>query len=47
MSNDWKIFETKDFNGSKTVSDFVKAGGTDYSLIFNNCHDGAGRMMDQ
>ncbi|KAG5856765.1 hypothetical protein ANANG_G00011350 [Anguilla anguilla] len=47
MSNNWKIVETKDFRGSKTVSDFVKAGGTDYSLIFNNCHDGAGRMMGQ
>ncbi|KAJ8354248.1 hypothetical protein SKAU_G00218150 [Synaphobranchus kaupii] len=47
MSSNWKIVETKDFKGSKTVSDFVRAGGTDYSLIFNNCHDGAGRMMDQ
>ncbi|XP_036393905.1 uncharacterized protein LOC118784043 [Megalops cyprinoides] len=46
MSSDWKIIETKDFRGSKTVSDFVKAGGTDYSLIFDNCHDGSGRMMD-
>ncbi|KAJ8290757.1 hypothetical protein GJAV_G00017120 [Gymnothorax javanicus] len=47
MSSKWKIVETKDFGGSKTVSDFVKAGGTDYSLIFDNCHHGAGRMMDQ
>ncbi|KAL0985315.1 hypothetical protein UPYG_G00155380 [Umbra pygmaea] len=46
MSRDWKIVETKNFRGSKTVSDFVKAGGTDYSLIFDNCHDGAGRMWD-
>ncbi|XP_012683349.1 uncharacterized protein LOC105900568 [Clupea harengus] len=45
MSNTWKIIETKDFGGSKTVSDFVKAGGTDYSLIFDNCHDASGRMM--
>ncbi|KAG7469778.1 hypothetical protein MATL_G00132420 [Megalops atlanticus] len=46
MSSNWKIIETKNFRGTKTVSDFVKAGGTDYSLIFDNCHDGSGRMMD-
>uniref|UniRef100_A0AAY5KEI4 Uncharacterized protein n=1 Tax=Esox lucius TaxID=8010 RepID=A0AAY5KEI4_ESOLU len=46
MGRDWKIVETKNFKGSKTVSDFVKAGGTDYSLIFDNCHDGAGRMWE-
>ncbi|KAG7335425.1 hypothetical protein KOW79_000118 [Hemibagrus wyckioides] len=45
MSNSWRIRETKNFRGSKTVSDFVKAGGTDYSLLFNNCHNAAGRMM--
>ncbi|KAI4896880.1 hypothetical protein NFI96_009258 [Prochilodus magdalenae] len=47
MSSSWKIVETKDFAGSKTVSDFVKAGGTDYSLIFDNCHNAAKRMMDK
>ncbi|KAJ8288172.1 hypothetical protein COCON_G00008310 [Conger conger] len=47
MSDKWKVVETKDFEGRKTVSDFVKAGGTDYSLIFDNCHSGAGRMMKQ
>ncbi|KAF7708401.1 hypothetical protein C0J45_3750 [Silurus meridionalis] len=46
MSNTWTIRETKNFGGSKTVSDFVKAGGTNYSLLFNNCHNAAGRMMD-
>ncbi|KAI7806503.1 uncharacterized protein LOC130558108 [Triplophysa rosa] len=45
MSTNWKIVETKNFGGSKTVSDFVKAGGTDYKLIFDNCHDASGRMM--
>lgn len=40
-----QIVETKNFAGSKTVSDFVKAGGTDYKLIFDNCHDASGRMM--
>ncbi|XP_018958371.1 uncharacterized protein LOC109088671 [Cyprinus carpio] len=46
MSNTWTIVETKDFRGSKTVSDFVKAGGTDYRLLFDNCHDAADRMME-
>ncbi|KAK3572209.1 hypothetical protein QTP86_026061, partial [Hemibagrus guttatus] len=46
MSSSWRIRETKNFRGSKTVSDFVRAGGTDYSLLFNNCHNAAGRMMD-
>jgi len=41
-----QIVETKNFGGSKTVSAFVKAGGTDYKLLFDNCHDAAGRMMD-
>ncbi|KAK1173088.1 hypothetical protein AOXY_G3125 [Acipenser oxyrinchus oxyrinchus] len=47
MSSDWKIIETKDFGGSKTIGDFVKAGGTDYKLLFDNCHFGSRRMMDQ
>ncbi|XP_067250733.1 uncharacterized protein [Chanodichthys erythropterus] len=46
MSSNWKIVETKDFRGSKTVSDFVKAGGTNYKLLFDNCHNAADRMMD-
>ncbi|XP_062322290.1 uncharacterized protein LOC134023955 [Osmerus eperlanus] len=47
MSSDWNIIETKNFGGCKTVSDFVKAGGSGYSLIFDNCHMGAGRMWKQ
>ncbi|XP_062402096.1 uncharacterized protein LOC134092927 [Sardina pilchardus] len=47
MANNWKIKETKNFRGSKTVSDFVRAGGTDYSLMFDNCHDASGRMFGQ
>ncbi|XP_060776888.1 uncharacterized protein LOC132886347 [Neoarius graeffei] len=46
MSKKWRVEETKNFQGSKTVSDFVRAGGTDYSLLFNNCHHGAKRMME-
>ncbi|KAK3529136.1 hypothetical protein QTP70_016770 [Hemibagrus guttatus] len=46
MSNSWKIKEAKNFGGSKTVSDFVKAGGTSYNLLFDNCHNAANRMME-
>ncbi|KAA0703417.1 hypothetical protein E1301_Tti006786 [Triplophysa tibetana] len=46
MSGKWKIVETKDFGGRKTVSDFVEAGGTDYRLMFDNCHHASCRMMD-
>ncbi|XP_066540084.1 uncharacterized protein [Hoplias malabaricus] len=45
MASNWKVIEVKNFRGTKTVSDFVKEGGTDYSLIFDNCHDASGRMM--
>ncbi|KPP77154.1 hypothetical protein Z043_103443 [Scleropages formosus] len=47
ISSQTVVVETKNFRGTKTVSDFVRAGGTDYSLIFDNCHFGADRMMDQ
>ncbi|KAM4601309.1 uncharacterized protein ACJ7VT_021080 [Polymixia lowei] len=46
MSSDWTVVETKNFRGTKTVSDFVSAGGSNYQLIFDNCHFGAGRMMN-
>ncbi|MGH0139260.1 UNVERIFIED_CONTAM: hypothetical protein FKN15_037208 [Acipenser sinensis] len=42
-----EVIGSKDFGGTKTVSDFVKAGGTDYNVLFDNCHDGSKRMMDQ
>uniref|UniRef100_A0A8C4SYA7 Uncharacterized protein n=1 Tax=Erpetoichthys calabaricus TaxID=27687 RepID=A0A8C4SYA7_ERPCA len=47
MSSDWKVIETKDFQGSKKVADFVEAGGSNYNIIFDNCHLGSRRMMDQ
>ncbi|KAJ3581294.1 hypothetical protein NHX12_016804 [Muraenolepis orangiensis] len=47
MSNKWQIVETKNFGGTKKIADFVRAGGTDYSLLFNNCHFGADQMMKQ
>ncbi|KAG7324772.1 hypothetical protein KOW79_011088 [Hemibagrus wyckioides] len=45
MSKSWKVKKTKNFRGSKMVSDFVKAGGANYNLLFNNCHNAAKRMM--
>ncbi|RXN31687.1 mucin-2-like isoform X2 [Labeo rohita] len=33
MSSSWKLKEQKDLNGSKTVSDFMKAGGADFKLL--------------
>uniref|UniRef100_A0A672HYZ1 Uncharacterized protein n=1 Tax=Salarias fasciatus TaxID=181472 RepID=A0A672HYZ1_SALFA len=47
MTDRWSVVESKDFAGQKTVGDFVAAGGSDYKLLFDNCHHGAGRMMDQ
>ncbi|XP_070767845.1 uncharacterized protein [Enoplosus armatus] len=47
MSPDWRVVQILDFQGTKTVADFVAAGGSDYSLIFDNCHLGSRRMMNQ
>ncbi|KAM3596906.1 uncharacterized protein V6R79_022708 [Siganus canaliculatus] len=47
MSPDWRVVQTAEFQGRKKVADFVAAGGSDYSLIFDNCHMGSGRMMNQ
>ena len=43
MSNKWSTTETRSVEGH-TVSDFVKAGGTNYNLLGNNCIHGANRM---
>ncbi|XP_047217487.1 uncharacterized protein LOC124865984 [Girardinichthys multiradiatus] len=39
--------QTKDFDGRKTVSDFVRAGGGKYNTALDNCHWAARRMMNQ
>ena len=44
MSNNWKAVGAKDVSGVK-VADYVKAGGKDYNLAFDNCHDGRKRGM--
>uniref|UniRef100_A0A672F307 Uncharacterized protein n=1 Tax=Salarias fasciatus TaxID=181472 RepID=A0A672F307_SALFA len=46
MSSQWSVMESKNFAGMKTVGDFVSAGGSDYNLLLDNCHNGADRMMD-
>ncbi|XP_074540332.1 uncharacterized protein LOC141801253 [Halichoeres trimaculatus] len=47
MSSGWEVIGERDFEGTKTVGDFVKVGGTDYSVLFDNCHHASGRMMEQ
>ncbi|XP_036071878.1 uncharacterized protein LOC112136742 isoform X1 [Oryzias melastigma] len=46
MSDKWKVIQTKNFDGSKTVSDLVRAGGTKYNLLRDNCHHASRRMMN-
>lgn len=45
MSNKWKVVTTHNFQGTKTVSEFVADGGSDYNLIFANCHHASRAMM--
>ncbi|KAM7382821.1 hypothetical protein PAMP_002528 [Pampus punctatissimus] len=47
MSSAWEPVSSRDFSGTKTVSDFVGAGGPGYHLLFDNCHLGSRRMMGQ
>uniref|UniRef100_A0A3B4X359 Uncharacterized protein n=1 Tax=Seriola lalandi dorsalis TaxID=1841481 RepID=A0A3B4X359_SERLL len=43
MSRAWEV----NFEGTKRVSDFVSAGGSNYNLFTDNCHLGSRRMMNQ
>ena len=45
MSKNWVVTETKSVSSSK-VSDYVKAGGTKYNLVTDNCKHSATRMMN-
>ncbi|KAG8010911.1 hypothetical protein GBF38_013735 [Nibea albiflora] len=47
MSSDWRVVKVGDFQGRKTVGDFVATGGSDYDLLFDNCHWASIRMMNQ
>ena len=46
MSNNWTpVGQSHDVGGRASVSDYVKAGGKDYSL-HNNCHDATRNMQN-
>ncbi len=42
-----QVVREGNFLGRKTVSDFVRTGGSNYDLLFDNCHWASIRMMDQ
>ncbi|KAK7877729.1 hypothetical protein WMY93_030543 [Mugilogobius chulae] len=41
----WTVKETRDFGGSVTVNDMIRAGGGFYLLLGANCHDAAKAIM--
>ena len=45
MSDRWRRVGGHDVSNSR-VGDYVKAGGSEYSLTRDNCHDGRCRMME-
>uniref|UniRef100_A0A3Q1CU54 Uncharacterized protein n=1 Tax=Amphiprion ocellaris TaxID=80972 RepID=A0A3Q1CU54_AMPOC len=47
MSSAWQVQSSKDFQGTKTVADFVKTGGSNYNVLTDNCHQASNRMMKQ
>ncbi|XP_039663274.1 uncharacterized protein LOC120563185 [Perca fluviatilis] len=46
LRSDWTLVQTKDFNGTKTVGRMLKDAGYEYSLLSDNCHHAADRMMN-
>ncbi|KAK2173721.1 hypothetical protein NP493_851g00015 [Ridgeia piscesae] len=44
MSRNWRTVGSRPVSGS-SVGDFVRAGGREYSVTRDNCHDGRCRMM--
>ncbi|KAG7218220.1 hypothetical protein INR49_007997 [Caranx melampygus] len=40
-----RVEQTRDFHGSQTVSDLIRAGGRVYDLLRDNCHHAAERIM--
>ena len=46
MSGAWKSEGSQPVNPGTRVADYVKAGGENYNLLFDNCHHGSERMMD-
>uniref|UniRef100_A0A3P9PFT4 LRAT domain-containing protein n=1 Tax=Poecilia reticulata TaxID=8081 RepID=A0A3P9PFT4_POERE len=47
MSSNWRVIGSKNFRGTKTVSDLVGAGGPNYRLFGDNCHDACDNIMNQ
>ncbi|XP_054869435.1 uncharacterized protein LOC129349622 [Amphiprion ocellaris] len=47
MKSDWKVTSARNFQGTKTVSDFVKTGHSKYNMFTDNCHQASNRMMKQ
>uniref|UniRef100_A0A8C9XCM5 Uncharacterized protein n=1 Tax=Sander lucioperca TaxID=283035 RepID=A0A8C9XCM5_SANLU len=47
LGSNWKVVKTGNFQGRKTVGDFVATGGTNYDFLFDNCHWASIRMMNQ
>uniref|UniRef100_A0A3B3WML7 Uncharacterized protein n=1 Tax=Poecilia mexicana TaxID=48701 RepID=A0A3B3WML7_9TELE len=47
MSSNWRVIESKNFRGTKTESDLVGAGGPNYRLIGDNCHNACDNIINQ
>lgn len=47
MSGDWQSGGVQSVKPGTRVVDYVKAGGSDYNLAFDNCHDASRRMMEE
>ncbi|KAM8735715.1 uncharacterized protein AB9X84_024068 [Acanthopagrus schlegelii] len=47
MGSDWRVVKEGNFQGRKTVGDFVATGGSNYNFLFDNCHWASIRMMEQ
>ncbi|XP_035987682.1 uncharacterized protein LOC105923093 isoform X2 [Fundulus heteroclitus] len=46
MSSNWRVIASKNFRGARTVSGLVTAGGPDYRLFGDNCHDACKKIMN-
>ena len=46
MSGAWTSAGAQSMQPGTRVADYVKAGGSNYNLAFDNCHHGSQRMMD-
>lgn len=46
MSGAWESGGSQSVKPGTRVADYVKAGGQNYNLLFDNCHDASSRMMD-